>query len=96
MTRTQVQLPDELYAATKELAARMEVSLAEIVRRGLEYMIAVSPGGKRPKDQWQLPVARHLGGNDPFAYPDWRERVHTGQLKVAEEDQAYEVGEDSK
>jgi hypothetical protein len=36
MTRTQVQLPDELYRAAKQLAEEHEITLAEVVRRGLD------------------------------------------------------------
>jgi len=35
MTRTQIQLPDALYAQAQRLAEREEMSLAELVRRGL-------------------------------------------------------------
>ena len=45
MTRTQIQLPDALYAQAKRLAERQEMSLAELVRRGLEHMIRVHRAG---------------------------------------------------
>jgi hypothetical protein len=34
MTRTQIQLPDQLYQRAKAFAAAREISLAEITRRG--------------------------------------------------------------
>ena len=43
MKRTQIQLPDALYSAASGLAASKEISLAELVRRGLEYMLSVAP-----------------------------------------------------
>ena len=35
MTRTQIQLPDDLYQRAKEFAADREISLAELIRNGL-------------------------------------------------------------
>ena len=42
MVRTQVQIPDALYAQVKALATVREVRLAELVRNGLEYIVRVS------------------------------------------------------
>ncbi len=38
MIKTQVQIPDELYKKAKQIAKDREWSLAEVMRRGLEYM----------------------------------------------------------
>lgn len=58
MTRTQVQLPDELYKRAKRFAAKRELSLAEMTRRGLELFLArfgeEAPTGK----VWTLPKVR--------------------------------------
>jgi hypothetical protein len=89
MIRTQVQIPDGLYGAAKQLADRMEISLTELVRRGLEYMVSVAPATASPRTAWTLPPAHKLGGTDPFAAPDWRERIHTEHLKVAEPGAPY-------
>jgi len=89
MTRTQIQLPDELYNRAKRLAAKMEISLAEVTRRGLEYMLSVSCEEDNSAKTWELPRARSLGGRDPFADPDWRSGVHTRHLKVAESNGSY-------
>ena len=43
MVKTQVQIPDELYRKAKQIATEREISLAEVVRRGLEYMTAAYP-----------------------------------------------------
>jgi hypothetical protein len=40
MTRTQIQLPDELYQRAKAFAAQRELSLAEVTRRGLELFLS--------------------------------------------------------
>ncbi len=72
MTRTQIQLPDALYAQAKRLAEREEMSLAELVRRGLEHMVRVYRAGETPDAEWHLPEALPLG---EFLTPveDWRE-----------------------
>jgi hypothetical protein len=89
MIRTQVQIPDGLYGAAKQLSDRMEISLTELVRRGLEYMVSVAPATASDRTAWTLPPAHNLGGTDPFAAPDWRERIHTEHLKVAEPGASY-------
>ena len=55
MTRTQIQLPDELYQRAKTFAAKRELSLAEITRRGLELFLDRFPGSPAPKQGWKLP-----------------------------------------
>ena len=73
MIKTQVQLPDELYRAAKELAARKEWSLAEIVRKGVEYVLRTCPPPDLSKDEWTLPGPFDLGmDKDFFKAPDWR------------------------
>jgi hypothetical protein len=61
MVRTQIQLPDEVYRQAKRIAAQHEISLAEVVRRGLEHMIRVHPVSAESESAWQLPAAKHLG-----------------------------------
>lgn len=61
MTRTQIQLPDEVFAKAKKLCEAREISLAELARRGIEYILSVysqEPGGK---GDWQPPKPRRLG-----------------------------------
>lgn len=55
MTRTQIQLPDELYQRAKKFAAQRELSLAEITRRGLELFLERFPAGEPPSEPWTLP-----------------------------------------
>ena len=43
MVKTQVQIPDALYQRAKEIAREREISLAEVMRRGLEYMSSTHP-----------------------------------------------------
>ncbi|HXV60822.1 MAG TPA: antitoxin [Vicinamibacteria bacterium] len=74
MTRTQIQLPDALYERAKRIAKRHEISLAELVRRGLEHIIELYPLDEKSVDQWELPSPRALG--EFLSHPDdWRELV---------------------
>lgn len=90
MVRTQIQIPDSLYASSKRLAERRQISLAELIRRGLEYMLSVS-AKEAPPEAWTLPLAERLGGSDPFASPGWRAELHTAHLRVAEPGPVYEA-----
>jgi hypothetical protein len=92
MKRTQVQIPDWLFAAAREVARRQEVSLAELVRRGLEHILNVTPGAMSEPAQngWALPPAMDLGARDDVLQnPDWREALHMDRLRVAEEGAPY-------
>ena len=70
MIRTQIQLPDALYHEAKRIAAEQEMSLAEVIRRGVEQMRRQYP--QRPNVQWQMPDPIDLGA---FQAPDdtWRQ-----------------------
>ena len=52
MIKTQIQLPDDLYKEVKELARSKELSIAEICRRGLEYMLSLYPVETNRKEKW--------------------------------------------
>lgn len=70
MIKTQVQIPDELYRKAKQLAKAKEWSLAEVFRRGLEYMTSVNQVEKVESD-WELPVlpkARFVDGFDELDF----------------------------
>lgn len=87
MTRTQIQLPETLYRDAKALAAQQEISLAELVRHGLEYMLRVSALPTPRTAAWALPEPVDLGATDPFANADWRHDLHVRQ--VADPGAAY-------
>jgi hypothetical protein len=72
MIRTQVQLPDELYRDAKRVAREHDMTLAEVVRRGLEYMVRIYPTRNMASDTWHPPTPRRLG---PFrvSEDEWRE-----------------------
>ncbi len=59
MTRTQIQLPDDVYRRAKRLAEAREISLAELARRGLEYILSVY--APEADGSWQPPTPRRLG-----------------------------------
>lgn len=71
MIRTQIQLPDELYREAKRIAAEQEISLAEVLRRGLEHMQRLYPPG-RGDTTWRPPQPTALG-DFKAAEADWRE-----------------------
>lgn len=59
MTRTQIQLPDELYQRAKAFAAEREISLAEMARRGIELFLARFPEpASTTKPKWKLPKVK--------------------------------------
>lgn len=66
MTRTQIQLPDELYQRAKAFAAERELSLAEITRRGLELFLDRFPQTSAPKSGWVLPKVNGGGIRVPL------------------------------
>jgi hypothetical protein len=83
VTRTQVQLPDALYAQAKRVAERHEMSLAELVRRGLEHMVRLYRVDETPVPEWRPPEPLDLG---PFVAPveDWRELANAAGAPDAE------------
>jgi hypothetical protein len=61
MIRTQIQLPDEVFAKAKKLCEAREISLAELARRGIEYILSVYAQEPAKPEEWQLPTPRNLG-----------------------------------
>lgn len=57
MIKTQVQLPDQLYYKAKAIAEQREWSLAEVVRRGIEYMALAYPV-QETAGGWELPILK--------------------------------------
>jgi hypothetical protein len=83
MTRTQIQLPDALYAQAKRIAERQEMSLAELARRGLEHMVRLYRADDAVTPEWHLPEPVPLG---EFLAPveDWRELANPPRAGDAE------------
>lgn len=66
MTRTQIQLPDELYQRAKRFAAKRELSLAEMTRRGLELFLERYPDEESQAGTWKLPKVKGGGIKVPL------------------------------
>ncbi len=61
MVRTQIQLPDDVYERARKVCAAREISLAELSRRGLEYILSVYAPASADAGNWQPPKPRALG-----------------------------------
>jgi hypothetical protein len=61
MRRIQIQLPDETYARAKNLCEDREISLAELARRGIEYILSVYAPQPDAGREWHPPKPRNLG-----------------------------------
>jgi hypothetical protein len=62
MTKTQIQVPEELFAEIKKFSARREWSLAETFRRGAELLLETHAADAAPaSQQWQPPTSRRVG-----------------------------------
>ena len=54
MIKTQIQIPDELYHKAKKIAKAKEWSMAEVFRRGLEYMARTHHVDS--EGEWKVPL----------------------------------------
>jgi hypothetical protein len=61
MVKTQIQLPEELYAEAKRVAREREMSLADVIRQGAEYITAVYPPLARRRRKWSPPAPSPMG-----------------------------------
>lgn len=84
MTKTQIQMPDYLYREAKRVAEQYEMSMAEVVRRGLERVIAIYPDRAADVGEWTLPILDLGLRVDPFEDPDWREKASANLEEVGE------------
>lgn len=75
MIKTQIQMPDYLYREAKRIAEQYEMSMAEVVRRGLERVIPSYPDRAGAAGEWTLPTLDLGLRVDPFEDPDWREKA---------------------
>ena len=60
MLRTRIQLPDDVYARAREVCRRREISLAELARRGIEYILSVYSDHPDRGNTWQPPKPQEL------------------------------------
>jgi hypothetical protein len=62
MTKTQIQVPEELFSEIKSFAKAREWSLAETFRRGAELLLEVyADKPLSPKSAWMPPVSGKVG-----------------------------------
>lgn len=61
MIRTQIQLPDDVFARARKICEAREISLAELARRGIEYILSVYSQEPGKLNDWALPKPRDLG-----------------------------------
>ena len=73
MRRTQIQIPDPLYAAVKRVAELNDWSVSEVIRRAAEELVAQYPMVKE-QTPWRLPEGRNMGV--PKVAPEtWRDEL---------------------
>jgi hypothetical protein len=84
VTRTQIQLPDELCQRAKRFAPESEMSLAEVTGRGLELLLDRYPPASARGKPWRMPRVSGGGLN-----------VELGRLRevAAEEEEARGTGD---
>lgn len=61
MIRRQIQLPDDVYERARKVCESRKISMAELARRGFEYMLSVYSPAPGAGDDWQPPKPRNLG-----------------------------------
>jgi len=62
MHKTQIQVPDELFAELQAFAQRREWSLAETFRRGAELLLETYPRERPPvSESWEPPSSSRVG-----------------------------------
>jgi hypothetical protein len=62
MTKTQIQVPEELFRELRALAKQREWSLAETFRRGAELLLQAYPEPPHsPKTAWSPPISSKAG-----------------------------------
>jgi len=63
MTRTQIQLPEPLFGKLKRIARTRDLSVAEVIRRGMELYVQTCAEAEPASEPWTLPVLRGSGGH---------------------------------
>ena len=61
MTKTQIQVPEELFEKVKRFAKRRECSVAETFRSGAEILIETYPEGVQSSSTWSPPTSGNTG-----------------------------------
>lgn len=79
MTRTQLQLPQDVYERTKLFAEEREISMAEVFRHAIVEYMNLRSTALRPvkKSEWEFPVVSgHECIKDPCSDVDWRGKLY--------------------
>ena len=63
MTRTQIQLPEPLFDQLKRIAQQRDVSVAELIRRGMDIYVHSCADVETTQKQWTMPMLRGSGGH---------------------------------
>jgi len=63
MTRTQIQLPEPLFGRLKKIAKGRDISVAEVIRRGMELYAETFCEELSTPHQWKMPILRGSGGH---------------------------------
>jgi len=63
MTRTQIQLPEPLFGKLKRIARTRDVSVAEVIRRGMEQYVQSCADVATDAPPWTMPLLRGSGGH---------------------------------
>jgi hypothetical protein len=63
MTRTQIQLPEPLFGRLRRIAEVRDISVAEVIRRGMEIYVMTCPEVEPGSEGWTMPVLRGSGGH---------------------------------
>lgn len=63
MTRTQIQLPEPLFGRLRSIAQARDISVAEVIRRGMEIYAMSCPETVPAGTVWEMPVLRGSGGH---------------------------------
>lgn len=66
MIRTQIQLPDQVYARARRVAKAKEISLAELARRGIETILDQYATPELIGAEWTPPRVRSGGVKVPL------------------------------
>lgn len=63
MIKTQIELPEALFGRLRNIAKARDISVAELIRRGMEiYAMSCAEAAPTPTP-WAMPVLRGSGGH---------------------------------
>lgn len=63
MIRTQIQLPEPLFGRLRLISKARDISVAELIRRGMELYVMSFPDVSEDSKVWKMPVLRGSGGH---------------------------------